>query len=119
MEGEKRSTVVDYSDIYTYEMDYSTYSYQTTGYDGEGRTVSAIAYVTTEDMPVFYVIGGHGELELEEKFVNTITKENASYETLMLYSVDEIPEDAQGVILNAPTSDYSKEGCLLKLNVES
>ena len=109
VEGEKRSTVVDYGDIYTYEMDYSTYSYQTTGYDGEGQTVSAIAYVTTEDMPVFYAIGGHGELELEEKFVNTIAKENASYETLMLYSVDEIPEDAQGVILNAPTSDYSKE----------
>lgn len=109
VEGEKRSTEVDYGDIYTYEMDYSTYSYQTTGYDGEGQTVSAIAYVTTEDMPVFYAIGGHGELELEEKFVNTITKENASCETLMLYSVDEIPEDAQGVILNAPTSDYSKE----------
>lgn len=109
VEGEKRSTVVDYGDIYTYEMDYSTYSYQTTGYDGEGQTVSAIAYVTTEDMPAFYAIGGHGELELEEKFVNTIAKENASYETLMLYSVDEIPEDAQGVILNAPTSDYSKE----------
>lgn len=109
VEGERRSTVVDYGDIYTYEMDYSTYSYQTTGYDGEGQTISALAYVTTEDMPVFYVIGGHGELELEEKFVNTITKENASCETLMLYSVDEIPEDAQGVILNAPTSDYSKE----------
>ena len=109
VEGERRSTVVDYGDIYTYEMDYSTYSYQTTGYDGEGQTVSALAYVTTEDMPVFYAIGGHGELELEEKFVNTITKENASCETLMLYSVDEIPEDAQGVILNAPTSDYSKE----------
>ena len=109
VEGERRSTVVDYGDIYTYEMDYSTYSYQTTGYDGEGQTVSALAYVTTEDMPVFYAIGGHGELELEEKFVNTITKENASCETLMLYSVDEIPEDAKGVILNAPTSDYSKE----------
>lgn len=109
VEGERRSTVVDYGDIYAYEMDYSTYSYQTTGYDGEGQTVSAIAYVTTEDMPVFYAIGGHGELELEEKFENTITKENAACEKLMLYSVDEIPEDAQGVILNAPTSDYSKE----------
>lgn len=109
VEGERRSTVVDYGDIYTYEMDYSTYSYQTTGYDGEGRVVSALAYVTTEDMPVFYAIGGHGELELEEKFLNTITKENATCETLMLYSVDEIPEDAQGVILNAPTGDYSKE----------
>ncbi|MDE6406372.1 MAG: Gldg family protein [Lachnospiraceae bacterium] len=109
VEGERRSTVVDYGDIYTYEMDYSTYSYQTTGYDGEGQTVSALAYVTTEDMPVFYTIGGHGELELEEKFLNTITKENAACETLMLYSVDEIPEDAQGVILNAPTGDYAKE----------
>lgn len=107
--GEKRSTVVDYEDIYAYEMDYSTYSYQTTGYDGEGQTVSAIAYVTTEDMPVFYAVGGHGELELEEKFLNTIEKENVACETLMLYTVDEIPEDAQGVILNAPTSDYSKD----------
>lgn len=109
VEGQKRSTVVDYGDIYAYEMDYSTYSYQTTGYDGEGQTVSAIAYVTTEDMPVFYTIGGHGELELEEKFLNTITKENVAYETLMLHTVDEIPEDAQGVILNAPTGDYTKE----------
>lgn len=108
VEGQKRSTVVDYGDIYTYEMDYSTYSYQTTGYDGEGQTVSALAYVTTEDMPVFYIIGGHGELELEEKFLNTITKENVAYETLMLHTVDEIPEDAQGVILNAPTGDYTK-----------
>ncbi len=109
VEGQKRSTVVDYGDIYAYEMDYSTYSYQTTGYDGEGQTVSAIAYVTTEDMPVFYTIGGHGELELEEKFLNTITKENVAYETLMLHTVDEIPEDAQGVILNALTGDYTKE----------
>ncbi len=109
VEGEKRSTVVDFGDIYTYEMDYSTYSYQTTGYDGEGQVVSALAYVTTEDMPVFYAVGGHGELELEEKFVNTIKKENVSCEQLMLYSVDEIPADAQGLILNAPTGDYSKE----------
>lgn len=109
VEGEKRSRVVDFGDIYTYDMDYSTYSYQTTGYDGEGQIVSALAYVTTEDMPVFYAVGGHGELELEEKFASTIKKENASCEQLMLYSVDEIPQDAQGLILNAPTGDYSKE----------
>lgn len=109
VEGEKRSTVVDFGDIYTYEMDYSSYSYQATGYDGEGQVVSALAYVTTEDMPVFYAVGGHGELELEEKFLNTIKKENVSCEELMLYSVDEIPADAQGIIINAPTGDYSKE----------
>ena len=88
VEGEKRSRVVDYNDIYTYEMDYATYSYQTTAYDGEGQIVSAIAYVTTEDMPVFYAIGGHGVLELEDKFINAMEKENVSCEQLMLYSVD-------------------------------
>ncbi|MCM1267854.1 MAG: Gldg family protein [Bacteroidales bacterium] len=109
VEGEKRSTVVDYQDIYVYEMNYSTYSYDTTGYDGEGQIVSALAFVTTEDMPVFYAVGGHGELELEEAFVKALEKENVSCEPLMLYSVDEIPEDAQGLILDAPTSDFSKE----------
>ncbi len=109
VEGEKRSRVVSFEDIYAYEMDYNTYSYQITGYDGEGQIVSAIAYVTTEDMPVLYAVGGHGELELEDKFVNAIEKENVSCEQLMLYSVDEIPEDAQGVILNAPTGDYSED----------
>lgn len=109
VEGEKRSRVVSFEDIYAYEMDYNTYSYQITGYDGEGQIVSAIAYVTTEDMPVLYAVGGHGELELEDKFVSAIEKENVSCEQLMLYSVDEIPEDAQGVILNAPTGDYSED----------
>lgn len=109
VEGEKRSTVVDYGDIYVYEMNYSTYSYDMTGYDGEGQIISALAFVTTEDMPVFYTVGGHGELALEDKFVKAMEKENISCEQIMLYSVDEIPEDAQGLILNAPTGDFSKE----------
>ena len=109
VEGAKRSKVVDYQDIYVYEMNYSTYSYDTTGYDGEGQIISALAFVTTEDLPVFYAVGGHGELALEDKFVKAMEKENISCEQLMLYSVDEIPEDAQGLIIDAPTSDFSKE----------
>lgn len=109
VEGAKRSTVVDYGDIYVYEMNYSTYSYDVTGYDGEGQIISALAFVTSDDPPKFYEVGGHGELALEDKFVKAIEKENISREQLMLYSVDEIPEDAQGLILNAPTSDFSKE----------
>lgn len=109
VEGAKRSTVVDYGDIYVYEMNYSTYSYDVTGYDGEGQIISALAFVTTDDLPKFYAVGGHGELALEDKFVQAMEKENISCEQLMLYSVDEIPEDAQGLILNAPTSDFSKE----------
>lgn len=109
VESAKRSKVVDSGELYVYEMNYSTYSYDVTGYDGEGQIVSAISYVTTEDVPVFYAVGGHGELALEDGFIKALEKENISYEQLMLYTVDEIPEDAQGLILNAPTSDFSKE----------
>lgn len=111
VEGEKRSKVVDYGDIYVYEMNYSAYGYSNdvTGYDGEGQIISALDFVTTEDLPVFYTVGGHGELALEDKFVNAMEKENISCEQLMLYSVDRIPEDAQGLILNAPTGDFSEE----------
>lgn len=107
--GEKRSQVVDYEDIYVYEFNYSTYRNEATGYDAEGQIVSALAYVTTDDMPVIYAVGGHGELELEDTFIKAMDKENVVCKDLMLYAVDEIPEDAQGLLLNAPTNDYSKE----------
>lgn len=90
VEGARRNTVVDYGDIYVYEMNYSTYSYDVTGYDGEGQIISALAFVTSDDLPKFYEVGGHGELALEDKFVKAIEKENISREQLMLYSVDEI-----------------------------
>lgn len=107
--GPKNSTVVDYNAIYAYEMNYTSYSYEITGYDGEGQLASAIAYVTTENIPKFYMISGHGELEFEDTFLNALTKENVTYEDLTLYSVNEIPDDAQGIIINAPTSDFSSD----------
>ena len=109
VEGSNGSTVIDYTDIYQYEMNYSTYQYTVTGYDGEGQIVSAIARMTVEDVPRFYIITDHGELMLEEAFLNTLEKENVACENLSLYSVDEIPQDAAGVIINAPTGDYSED----------
>lgn len=104
-----RSTVVEYSSIYTYEMNYDTYMYEASGYDGEGQIISAIAYVTTEDIPKFYIVEGHGELDFEEDFLNAVRKENVICEELPLYAVDGIPEDAKGIIINAPTGDFSSE----------
>ncbi len=103
------NVVVDYSDIYVYELNYATYQNQVTGYDGEGQIVSAIARVSSEEIPKFYIITGHGELDFDERFLNAIEKENITYEEISLNGVDAIPQDADGVILNAPTSDYSQE----------
>lgn len=104
-----RSTVVDYNDIYTSELDYSTYEMKVTGYDGEGQIASAVSYVLTEEVPVFYAITGHNELTFEDAFLNAVTKENVNCEDLALYTVDAIPDDAAGIIINAPTTDFSQD----------
>ena len=109
VEGANDSVVIDYNDIYTYEFNYAAYQNEVTGYDGEGQIASAIARVTSDDLPKFYVVAGHGELEFDERFLNALAKENMTYEALSLYGVDTVPEDAQGIILNAPTSDYSAD----------
>ncbi len=104
------SKVVDYQYLYTIGTDFLTGEYQVTGYDGEGQILAALSYVLADEIPKFYIIqSGHGELQFEDIFLNALDKENVAYETLALYSVEEIPGDAQGIIINAPTSDYSKE----------
>lgn len=106
--GPERSRVIDYDSIYEYEF-YSYYEYQITGYDGEGQIVSALAYVTTDEMPKIYVVNGHQELELEDRFLQAIQKENIVYEPLSLLTVEAVPEDAQAIIINAPLNDFSED----------
>ncbi len=109
VESSKRSKVIDYSDIYVSEIDYTTYSQIITGYDGEGQLTSAIAYVTMEEMPKIYFLKGHGELTLETDFIYALEKENVDYETINLMDYNAVPEDAACVIVNAPTADLSND----------
>lgn len=109
VEGAKGSVVISYDDIYQYDMNYSSYQYTVTGYDGEGQILSAISRVMMEEQPKLYLIMGHDELAFEESFLNMLEKENLAYENLNLNTVDEVPEDAQGIIINAPAGDYSEE----------
>lgn len=109
VESEKRYKVLDYSDLYEYEIDYTTYSQSMTGYDGEGRIVSAINYVTRDDMPVAYMITGHDELGMDASFADAIEKQNITVEELNLLKADAIPEDAEFIMLLSPSSDYSEE----------
>lgn len=109
VEGEKRYKVLDYSELYEYEIDYNTYSQSMTGYDGEGRIASAINYVTRDDMPVAYMITGHDELGMDASFTNAIEKQNITVEELNLLKTDTIPEDAEFIMMLSPGSDYSEE----------
>lgn len=103
------SKVVSSSDLYQYDIDYSTYTQTKSAYDGEGQLTSAISYVTSEDLPKVYTITGHGETALDDTFKSALEKMNISVEDLTLLQEEAIPEDAAAVIINGPASDFSAD----------
>lgn len=105
----ERSKVIDYSDIYETEVDYQTYSSQTTGYDAEGQLTSAIQYVTNEDMQNVYQITGHGESSVSGRFQEAIEKMNLGLQSLNLLETDEVPKDCQVLMILGPQSDFSRD----------
>lgn len=104
-----RYKVVDYSDLYEYSIDYTTYQQKVTGYDAEGQIDSAVAYVTSESLPKVYVLSGHGEESLGSNFTSVLTKLNCNYESLDLLSQDAVPDDCSLLIINGPKSDLSSD----------
>lgn len=108
VECRERSRFISYSDIYLYETNMSSYSYDAS-FDGEGAITSAIDYVVSEDLPKVYVLEGHGETELPAAFSEQLEKENIELSTFSLLTADSIPEDADGILIYAPSSDISEE----------
>lgn len=103
-----KNRYVSYNDIYVQSADMYSYSY-TTSFDGEGAITSAISYVTSDDYPVLYTLEGHGEADLPSTFQDQIKKDNIEIQSLSLLTVDEIPEDADAIMIYAPSSDISEE----------
>lgn len=104
-----KNRFIGYDDIYVQEMDMYSYSYTSSSFDGEGAITSAIDYVVSDELPVLYVLEGHGEKELPSAFSDQITKDNITTESLSLLQVDVIPEDADAILIYGPSSDISEE----------
>ncbi len=105
-----RSRYVDYYDIYVLDY-YSYYYYGTTSWSfyGESELTSAIDYVISEDLPMVYLLTGHGEQDIPDTFTDALEKENVDTQSLSLLTVDEVPEDADCILIYAPQSDLSTE----------
>lgn len=103
-----RSRYIGYDDIYLQEADMQTYSYNAS-FDGEGALTSAIDYVVTDELPQLYLLEGHGEAELPGTLGDQIEKANMETNTLSLLNVDAIPEEADCIMIYAPSSDISEE----------
>ncbi len=113
VESGDRYRYISNADIYETEMDYYSYTYNVTGFDGEGAITSAIDYVVTEDLPQLYVLEGHGEGELPTTFAESLEKENVELKSISLLTVDEIPEEADALMIYAPQSDISEAEAIM------
>ena len=108
VESGDRYRFIGYDDIYLYETDMTSYSYNAS-FDGEGAITSAIDYVVSEELPQVYVLEGHGEAELPETFSDQIEKENMELHTFSLLTEDAVPEEADCVMIYSPATDISQE----------
>ena len=107
----ERSKLVNASDLYETDMDYTTYQQTRSAYDGEGQITSAISFVTSDNMPKLYVISGHNEATLTDfsRLEKAINKQNLDVEELKLIANDSIPSDASAIMILSPESDYSAD----------
>ena len=102
------SRYVSYYDIF--KTAYTSYYSASTDFDGEGALTSAVAYVTSENLPKVYVLSGHGEPGLPDAITHALEQQNLTVESsLVLMSQESVPEDADAVIIYAPQSDLSQE----------
>ena len=107
--GEKYRYLNYYDDIYTYDnADYYTTGTYTEYFNGEGALVSAINYVTSDVLPKLYILTGHGETALTTAFSTAVKNQNIETADLSLLTVEAVPEDADGILINAPTKDISE-----------
>ena len=104
-----RSKVISYNDIYESQINYQTYSYETTGFDAEGQLTSAIDYVTSEEIPKLYMLTGHNEASVSDTLSSQIIKENIEVTELNLITSEAVPEDAACVFINSPQKDISAD----------
>lgn len=106
----ERYRYLNYSgDVYTQDYaDYYTTGTYTTYFNGEGALVSAVDYVTNDDLPKLYILTGHGEQALSTIFSTAVKNKNIETVELSLLTVDAVPDDADGILIHTPSSDISE-----------
>lgn len=104
----QRSKVVSSTDMYTYGFDYDYYT-NATVFNGETLLTNAVRYVTDPEVPVIYLLTGHGEQPLPGALSDALTAENIDIRELNLLTENTVPEDALAVVLFSPASDITEQ----------
>ncbi len=75
----------------------------------EQRVTSAIVYVSEAEAPVVYMLEGHGETDLDADIKRQMELENYTIQSLNLLIKKTVPEDADILIINSPSTDLTDE----------
>lgn len=108
-DANQRAKYVDNSDMLKTEIDYNTYQTNVTGIDVEGQVTSALQYVTTDDLPIMYMVQGHGETAIGDTLASSLAKVNVTTKTLATLTVKSIPDDCSILLINGPQKDYTED----------
>ena len=108
VKGDK-SIVVDSSDFYETQFDYSTYQNVETGVDIEGQITAAIVSLENEVEYKVYFSEGHSELALTAATADRLNKAGFTTAGLSLMTSDAVPEDCNVLVVNGPKNDLSKD----------
>ena len=92
---------------YTLSEDYSSYN---TSIEFEPLLTSAINVVNDGETSVIYETTGHEEHSLSSSIQTGLMRDNYSLQDLSLIQ-ENIPEDADIILINAPSIDFSEEDC--------
>ena len=109
VKSEKRSRVLDVSDLFTTEANQQTG--ETTLYNNiDSALASAIKQVNLEEVPIVSIATGHDELLSSELDSLTAFFEDNAFEVKQFNILtEEIPENTQLLFLPTPNTDYTDE----------
>ena len=106
-----RKITVSFDDILVSDSSsyYSTSSSSASQFDGDGQLTSALNYVTSTKEYKAYYTSGHGESSLSSEVTSLLTKSRISTSDLLLMTATSIPDDCDVLIIDGPTSDFTKD----------
>ncbi len=110
--SEDRMVSINESDMYRVTYDLMQYYIsnqmvvQSQVFAADEEIINALLYVTREDMPVLYMLSGHGETMLSGTALEEMRQNNIDVRTLTLDGV--VPEDAALVMICAPMMDITQ-----------
>lgn len=105
-----RTRVLTWDDYMRFSYNSESGGYEWTGLTYEQAVMSAVVYVTTDDLPRAQILTGHGELTAAETAVLERTLAGANYETLRVnLKTGDALDPACPLLILSPTLDIDAE----------